>query len=231
MIYNYHGSRFRLHQFKTLKESIMATCKWPPEYYVWRTMKARCLNPNNPKWERYGARGIKVHEPWVNDFQAFYNYVGPRPSDEHSIDRIDNDGHYEPGNVRWATAQEQVDNRECTLKVELSDGRVVTPKEAMEELGLTRGAFYARLYNNIPLSKLVRAQRKIRYPYKGEHLSIYEIAKREKISHRLMYKHIQHDIPVSIAIQEVIDYVRRHYYDEQGNRLETKHYKNRDKSL
>ena len=68
-------------------------------------MKNRCTNPKNVSWERYGGRGIKIHEEWVDDFQAFYDYMGPRDIKE-SIDRIDNDGNYEPGNVRWVTKAE-----------------------------------------------------------------------------------------------------------------------------
>lgn len=74
-------------------------------------MKQRCLDPNNPAWDEYGGRGIKIHAPWIDDFAAFIGYVGPRP-DGMSIDRYPNkDGNYEPGNVRWATDEQQIHNR------------------------------------------------------------------------------------------------------------------------
>jgi hypothetical protein len=83
-----------------------------PEYKCWQQVKARCLNPNHKAYPNYGGRGIRVHEPWVNDFEAFYVYVGARPSPQHSLDRHpNNDGGYEPGNVRWATPEEQNRNR------------------------------------------------------------------------------------------------------------------------
>lgn len=82
-----------------------------PEYRCWRHMINRCENPNVESYKYYGARGIRVHEKWRRDFAAFLRDVGPRPSGKHSIDRIDNDGHYEPGNCRWATAEQQVRNR------------------------------------------------------------------------------------------------------------------------
>lgn len=83
-----------------------------PEYNSWRAMKARCLNPKDQSYGYYGGRGIKIYEPWINDFAAFYNYVGPRPTPQHTLDRYpNNDGNYEPGNVRWATRQEQSDNQ------------------------------------------------------------------------------------------------------------------------
>jgi hypothetical protein len=86
------------------------------EYKTWSAMKDRCLNPKSSNYPRWGGRGISVHGPWVNDFPAFYAYVGPRPTPQHSLDRYpDNDGNYEPGNVRWATKSEQNLNRRPTI--------------------------------------------------------------------------------------------------------------------
>jgi hypothetical protein len=79
-----------------------------PEYNVFCTMKQRCGNPNSEKWANYGALGV---ENRFRDFEHFFACIGPRPSPKHSLDRIDNFGHYEPGNVRWATASQQQRNR------------------------------------------------------------------------------------------------------------------------
>lgn len=81
-----------------------------PLYERWGSMWSRCSNPNVPCWDRYGGRGITVCERW-RDFRLFVADMGEPPSSKHSLDRIDNDGNYEPGNVRWATASEQARNR------------------------------------------------------------------------------------------------------------------------
>lgn len=82
-----------------------------PEYRAWAAMKARCFNPRIRNFRNHGGRGITVCAEWRDDFDAFLAHVGRKPSPRHSLDRIDNDGNYEPGNVRWATALEQRHNR------------------------------------------------------------------------------------------------------------------------
>lgn len=81
------------------------------EFRSWQSMKDRCSNPNGKSWKYYGGRGIRVCERWINSFEDFYADMGPRPSLEYSIDRIDVNGNYEPGNCRWATKAQQIANR------------------------------------------------------------------------------------------------------------------------
>jgi hypothetical protein len=82
-----------------------------PEYQSWSDMKQRCSNPRHPRFNDWGGRGIKVCDRWRHSFENFLADIGRKPTPEHSIDRIDVNGDYEPTNCRWATASEQMSNQ------------------------------------------------------------------------------------------------------------------------
>jgi hypothetical protein len=81
-----------------------------PEYRSWRSMKSRVTNPRNPDWHRYGGRGITACQEWLDSFETFLSDMGPRPIGM-TLDRIDTEGNYEPGNCRWTDAKTQANNK------------------------------------------------------------------------------------------------------------------------
>lgn len=91
-----------------------------PEYRAWQAMLNRCRNPNQPTWKYYGGRGIRVCEEWIKSFPAFLAHVGPKPSHLHSIERDNTNGNYEPGNVRWATRDEQNRNKRSNVNITIN---------------------------------------------------------------------------------------------------------------
>lgn len=160
-----------------------------PEYSVWHGIKDRCLNPNSCNWLNYGARGIKVCDRWKDSFADFYKDMGPRPSSDHSIDRINNNGDYEPGNCRWATITEQVYNRGTSLSIEMSDGSVLNTSEAMSQLNMKKGTFFTRLLRGKQLSSKIGNYNQ-KYPYKGKFLTAIELSKLHSVSPYLIRSRI-----------------------------------------
>lgn len=117
-----------------------------PEYISWAAMVQRCSNPKATHFEYYGGRGIGVCERWSNSFDLFLSDVGPRPGPGFSLDRIDNSRGYEPGNVRWASRIDQMQNTRRARKIEFM-GQSVTVSAAcrMAAVGVTPQTAIRRL--------------------------------------------------------------------------------------
>jgi hypothetical protein len=113
------------------------------EYRIWLGMRARCENQNNAEWKNYGGRGIKVCERWQS-FENFLADMGLRPSARHTLERRNNSGHYEPGNVVWATMKEQTRNTRANVVLTLN-GISHTMVEWSEITGIKSHTISARL--------------------------------------------------------------------------------------
>jgi hypothetical protein len=110
-----------------------------PEYKVWLGMRDRCENRGHKNFRHYGGRGIEVHETWrgVAGFDAFFEHIGARPSDSHTVERVDNSRGYEPGNVQWVTWTEQANNRRNNHLITL-DGETMSAADWARRAGLSR---------------------------------------------------------------------------------------------
>ena len=118
--------------------------KIAPEYSTWQHMRSRCFVPGDPAYKYYGGRGITVCDAWRHDYLAFLSCVGRKPSPCHTLDRIDNNGNYEPGNVRWATPTMQSRNSRGNRIVEIN-GESMCITEWSERSGTPRDSIQRRL--------------------------------------------------------------------------------------
>lgn len=121
-----------------------------PEYRAWNNIKTRCHNPRFSQFKDYGGKGIYLCEQWRHDFPAFLAEIGYRPSRHHTIDRIDNTRGYEPGNVRWATRQEQARNRSDNRLITFQ-GETLTMSDWASRLGVGHKTLAYRLDRGWPI--------------------------------------------------------------------------------
>ena len=131
------------------------------EYNAWSLAKGRCFNPSDLRFPHYGARGITMCDRWRYSFQAFADDMGPCPTG-YTLDRIDNDGNYEPGNCRWATRSTQARNTQKAIMI-TRDGLTLPLKDWAERFGIPYKTMHLRhrmgwslfapLRHNSPLAK------------------------------------------------------------------------------
>lgn len=128
------------------------------EYAAWCGMRERCYDKDSPQYHRYGGRGIRICDRWLDSFETFYKDMGKRPSPHHSIDRVDNDGDYAPDNCRWATNVEQQRNMKTNHNVTFRGKRQCVTAWA-EEFGLdiTRFRNYVKRHGFVGAVKMLGA--------------------------------------------------------------------------
>lgn len=115
------------------------------EYRIWAEVKTRCYNAKRPMYKHYGGRGIAMCDRWRNSYEAFFEDMGRRPSDKHSIDRIDNDGNYEPGNCRWVLVAVQAANKRNNRHITI-DSETKHLAEWCRHFGISTRTFHNRVF-------------------------------------------------------------------------------------
>jgi len=127
-----------------VKEKMTKHAGWKHELYnIWSGMNRRCYEPGNNKYHIYGGRGIKVCKKWKEDPYQFFKDMGPRPSKNYTVDRIDGDGDYAPGNCRWATQKEQQRNRRVQRLITYN-GETKCIAEWAEQYGMNQNTLRSR---------------------------------------------------------------------------------------
>lgn len=152
-----------------------------PEYLVWKGMRARCSSgcKSNPS---YKEKNITVCERW-NNFILFYNDMGPRPSDKHSIDRENNNKGYSPDNCRWAIQKTQCENRGDFNKIFTYDGKTLVLKAWAEELKIDYSTLHKRItYQNMSFEEAINYSGPGKYIYNEVEYSLDELSEKFNIS-------------------------------------------------
>lgn len=186
-------------------------------YASYRSMKKRCLNLKSSQYQWYGGRGITVCERWVASFMSFLEDMGEPPTEEHTIDRIDPNGNYEPSNCRWATMQEQQEHmrERITSRMITWNGKTQSVTAWAEETGIKRHTIYARLNSGWSVDDVFTRKARVGVSpggwrtlnpesrgtvsfltFNGETLTIADWAKRLGITRSAIYQRIRKDLPI-----------------------------------
>ena len=180
-------------------------------------IKQKCSNPKDPQYKNYGGRGIQFQEDWAAQRERFvrlvYEEIGPKPSPTASLDRIDNDGHYASGNLRWASKQDQAINRRSSVSVTVDD-RDVRRAEMARDRGIPSGtlakqfqraAFDARI-------KLIEDLWRQNLEKRGQFAWGFSAKERRAVAD--MLKRLREEVELSYIVQTVI-----HYWKEFGYKV------------
>ena len=158
-------------------------------YQRWVGIKQRCTNPNGAAYHRYGGRGITMHPEWVEDFSAFLRDVGEPNEPGMTLERIDNNRGYEPGNVRWATRKEQANNRSTNVLISW-EGKTMSLSQWAEHLGCKRGLLSSRWKAGLRGADLfapAKWVRGTRVTHNGEEITLHELAARSGVPYNTLW--------------------------------------------
>lgn len=129
-----------------------------PEHNTWLGIRNRCNNPKVKAYEYYGGRGIRVCDEWNNSFEAFYRDMGAKPTSKHSIDRLDNNGHYCKENCKWVTVKEQANNKSYNVPIEYN-GEIANVTQWCERYNQRYMAVYKALRRGVTIADIIDQNR------------------------------------------------------------------------
>lgn len=172
-----------------------------PEFFTWTDIQTRCHNKNATSYKDYGGRGIVVCARWRESFEAFLTDMGKRPTPKHSIDRLNNNGNYEPGNCRWATNFEQANNKRNTHLLTI-DGVTKPLSQWAKESGLSLGTMWQREKSGITGRDLIsESKRGGTIVFNGERNTYAGWSKKTGIPQSTIYARIKlQRLPIEIAL-------------------------------
>ncbi len=177
-----------------------------PEYQAWGKLRHRCNNPNARNYYLYGGRGIRVCDRWAS-FENFLADMGPRPSAEHSIDRLDVNGNYEPSNCAWRDRTQQARNKRNSLFI-THNGETLHVREWAERTGIHTDTLRGRILklkwstDRAFSTPQHTYQRGLGISYQGETLSVSAIARREGVALSTLHHYItKKGIPIEDALK------------------------------
>lgn len=206
----------------TSKRSITHGMTGTKVYAAWKGIKRRCLTPSEPSYKNYGGRGISIHPDWSKDFMSFYREIGDPPSESHTVDRIDNEKGYVPGNVRWATMEEQQRNKRSNVFYEYN-GESLMLGQLAEKYGISFSTLAHRLITkgwsvNDAIETPVRSKGEKRtVHWQGKQWAIADLAREYGSDYRILLSRILSGWPVEDALAKPVRNVKRnHIYEFNG---------------
>lgn len=198
-----HKNRIKGYGEHNIKHGLTGT----REYEIWSGIKKRCRNKNHHAYNNYGGRGIKVCDRWFDSFENFLEDMGKIPDDKDVIDRINNDGNYEPENCRWVTYEESDNNKRNNIFIEYNNKRQ-TIRQWEKELNFPCGVLWNRINDgwaveDAIITPIQNNRRGRIIEYKGEKKTILEWSKILNINYSTLYSRIYRG---KMSIKEVFGY-------------------------